>query len=82
MRIAGSAGTENTAIPMVGVPAVTTRADGGFDVFFRDPKSILTYATNTGAAWTTTSMGMLAITDPVLAPSGLERVDIAALTTE
>jgi hypothetical protein len=76
----GPDGTEHTGFPMVGVPAVKQRADGGYDVFFREPKSKLVHAWSSSTGWTVEPLQTLVITDPVLTTSGSGDLEVAALT--
>jgi hypothetical protein len=76
----GSDGTENTGIPMIGLPAVTPRDDGGYDVFMRDPKSNMVHAFSSSTGWSVETLQSLVITDPVLTSSAAGQVDVAALT--
>jgi hypothetical protein len=77
----GPDGTENTGIPMVGLPAAKLRADGGYDVFLRDPKNSLVHASTSGTGWTIEPLQSLVITDPVLMASAADREEVAALNT-
>jgi hypothetical protein len=76
----GSDGAVDTGIPMVGLPAVTARDDGGYEVFMRDPKSNMLHAFSSGGTWTIEPQQSLVITDPVLTSSAAGQVDVAALT--
>ncbi len=78
----GSDGTEDTAFPMVGVPAFVRRDSGVHDVFFRDPKNRLMHAFNEACLWKAESLNVLVITDPVAVRSSLARFDVVALTPD
>lgn len=78
-------GVEDTGLFMVGEPAVVERSAGTYDLFFRDPRSRLMHAVNgglLGTDWTTESLDVVVITDPVLLANGAARFDLTALTND
>lgn len=74
--------SEDTGIPIVGIPASVAVTSGGYEVFARDPQNHLIHAVKNGSEWSSESLGTVVITDPVLVHSADDtRFDIAALTT-
>lgn len=77
-----SAGIEDTAIPMVGVPAVVRDSSAAYEVFFRSPNNHLMHAFKTDSVWVAESLDAVAISDAVAVGSNSNRFDVVAIASD
>src|SRR5262245_4090580 len=74
----GPSGSEDTGLPMVGVPAVVRGALNTIDLFYRNPKNQLMHASFKEAGWKSEPIPGVIITDPAGISTEKGKIDIVA----
>lgn len=69
--------------PMVGVPAIISRSSGFYEIFYRDSRNRLVYASRTAAGWSQPEViAAPVISDPAAVPNGKNGYDVSALQSD